>query len=98
MRRISHRDEPEHGLKVALKALAVVIAVGLLAMVAGQSAYTMSGAGSQAAPKYQLIEPAPEDAPYVAGDTPANGGVDSDRAHLMASGPKTDQAPDRQGQ
>jgi hypothetical protein len=94
MRRISHRDEPEHGLKVALKALAAVVAIGVLAMVAGQSAYTMSsGASASASPKYQLIEPTPEGAPNVGVDAAANDGVDN--AHMMASAPKDVGAPDR---
>ncbi len=95
MRRISHRDEPEHGLKVALKALAAVVAIGILTMVAGQSAYTVSsGPVSSASPTYQIIEPAPDDAPYVGLDTPSNDGAD--KGHMMASGPKDAESADRQ--
>ena len=97
MRRISHRDEPEHGLKVALKALAAVVAIGVLAMVAGQSAYTMnSGASASASPKYQLIDPAPEDAPYIGMDAPSNDGAD--KGHMMAAGPRTSGPRDRPAQ
>jgi hypothetical protein len=93
MRRISHRDQPEHGLKVALKAVAAVLAIGVLAMVAGQSAYTMSsGSSASASPKYQLIEPAPEDAPYVGMDASSN----DDKGHMMASAPKNAEISDRQ--
>ena len=87
MRRISHRDDPEHGLKVALKVLAAVVAIGVLAMVAGQSAYTEnSGASASASPKSQLIGPGPGDLPYNGIDTSPNDGAD--KGHMMASAPK----------
>ncbi len=94
MRRISHRDEPEHGLKVALKALAAIVAIGVLAMVAGQSAYTVSpGPVSSTS---QVIEPVPGGVPYIGLDTPSNNGAD--KGHMMASAPKNVGAPDRQAQ
>jgi hypothetical protein len=97
MRRISHRDEPEHGLKVALKALAAIVAIGVLAMVAGQSAYTVSsGASASATPRYQVIEPAPKNAPNIGMDAFSNDGAD--KGHMMASAPKDVGARDRQAQ
>jgi hypothetical protein len=70
MRRTNQVGGRDRGLSAALKAVAVVLAVGVLALVAGQSAYR-SGDGSQAAQKHQMIEPAPDNAPFVAADSQA---------------------------
>ncbi len=64
MRRTTDRDDPERGLSAALKALTVVAAVALLALVAGKSAYT-TGAATETAPTYRLLHPAPGDTPRM---------------------------------
>jgi hypothetical protein len=64
MRRRKERNRRDSGMPAALKAAAIVLAIGVLALVAGQSAYR-SDAGAVAAPKLPMIDPAPEDVPMV---------------------------------
>jgi len=107
MRRTNHEDDRSKGLSAALKVMAVVLAVGALAVVAGQSAYK-SGAGAVASPKYQVIEPAPDDAPYVAanpqGANPQGAApqaadrMGNDRPHLLAAAPAGVSPPEMQSQ
>ena len=85
MRRIDERDEPEYGLIAAFKVVAVVLAIGVLALVAGRSAY-YNDPGPDASTKYQVIEPAPEDAPYVGADMQANG-IEKGEQHVLAAAP-----------
>lgn len=70
MRRTSDRDDPERGLSTALKAMAVVAAIGMLALVAGKSAYT-SGAATEVSPTYRMLHPAHDVTPKVGVTAPA---------------------------
>ncbi|MEO8345500.1 MAG: hypothetical protein ABI607_07385 [Betaproteobacteria bacterium] len=69
MRRTSNSDDPERGLSAALKALAIVAAVGMLVLVAGKSAYT-TGAVTEVSPTYHLLQTARDAAPKVSAATP----------------------------
>ena len=70
MRRIHSRRRRETGMRAALKAAAILLAVSVLAMVAGQAAY-QSGEGSVANPTH----PAPEVAPDLKPVAFAAGGL-----------------------
>jgi hypothetical protein len=97
MRRTNSRGRRETGMPAALKAASVVLAVGVLALVAGQAAYR-SDAGPVAAPKYQMIDPAPDDAPYVGADMQAASPVEKVEPHLLAVAPKDMSLPEVQMQ
>ncbi|HQR12263.1 MAG TPA: hypothetical protein PLW68_13140 [Casimicrobiaceae bacterium] len=64
MRRTSDRDDPERGLSNALKAMLVVAAVGMFALVAGKSAYT-SGAATEVSPTYRMLHSAADVTPQA---------------------------------
>jgi hypothetical protein len=85
MGRIDERDEPEYGLVAAVKVVVVVLAVGILALVAGRSGF-YNDTGAETSAKYQMIEPAPDDAPYVGADAQANG-IGKGEQHVLAAAP-----------
>jgi len=85
MRRIDERDEPEYGLIAAFKVVVVVLAIGILALVAGRSGY-YNDPGTVASPKYQMIEPAPDDAPYIGTVGQAND-IEKGESHVLAAAP-----------
>ena len=97
MRRTNHREERGTGMSAALKAMAVVIAVGMLALVAEQS-FDASRAGSVATPTYQRIEPAPDDAPYIGADTQATDRIENGGQHMLAAAPADVSVPKMQVQ
>jgi hypothetical protein len=72
MRSSIHHD-PERGLLAAIKVVAIVAAVGMLAMVAGKSSYTPAGA--VVTPAYVVAKPPRDPAPRVARDMPSHVGA-----------------------
>ena len=80
-------------MPAALKAAAIVLAIGVLAMVAGQAAYN-SDRGPVASPKYQMIDPAPDDAPYVGHDMQAGAPAERAEPRLLAVAPKDRSLPE----
>jgi hypothetical protein len=85
MSRIDERDEPEYGLIAAFKVVVVVLAIGVLAFVAGRSD-NYNDPGAEASTKYQMIEPAPDDAPYIGTDGQANG-IEKGEQRVLAAAP-----------
>jgi hypothetical protein len=82
-------------MSAAVKATVIALAVGMLALVAGKTAYT-STAGSAATPAHMLQEPARDEAPVVGVDTrmtDRNGNVD---LRMLAAGPAGASAPEMQ--
>ena len=87
MRRIDERDEPEYGLIAAFKVVAVVLAIGILALVAGRSS-DYNDPGPEASTKSQVIQPAPDRAAHVGANMQANG-IEKGEQHVLAAAPAT---------
>jgi len=79
-------DKRETGLAAAFKALAIVLAVGVLALAAGHSAYTPN-AGSVASPAYKLAEPARDEVPIVGVGAQATEAIGNHGQRMLAAGP-----------
>jgi hypothetical protein len=95
MRRTSDRDDPERGLATALKAMAVVAAVGMLALVAGKSAYT-TGAATEVSPTYRMLHSATDVAP--AAGVAAKGKIDRPLLATGSAGAANTSPESRNGQ
>ncbi len=93
MRRTNHGDERETGLSAAFKAMVVALAVGVLALVAGQAAYAPS-ARSVESPAYMPQGPARDDVPFVSLDSHLTEGIENRGAQMLAAGPAGISSPE----
>jgi len=92
MRRTKEGDQSETGLSAALKGTAVVLAIGMLALVAGRTAYSTND-GNVELPA--AMTPAPSDAPNTGGFTAATGQMGIPEPRILAAGPAGISAPVR---
>ena len=92
MRRTKEGDQRETGLSAALKGTAVVLAIGMLALVAGRTAYTTND-GNVELPTSMM--PAPDDAPNASPVTAATGQMGIPEPRILAAGPAGISAPVR---
>jgi hypothetical protein len=94
MRKTRDGDQGETGLSAALKGTAVVLAIGMLALVAGRTAYTTND-GNVELPASMMTAPAPSDAPNTGGFTAATGQMGIPEPRILAAGPAGNSAPAR---
>jgi len=95
MRKTRDGDQNETGLSAALKGTAVVLAIGMLALVAGRTAYSTND-GNVELPAAMMPAPARSDAPNDGQFTAATGQMGIPEPRILAAGPAGISAPARQ--
>jgi hypothetical protein len=94
MRKTKDGDQSETGLSAALKGTAVVLAIGMLALMAGRTAYSTND-GNVELPAAMMPEPARSDAPNDGQFTAATGPTGIPAPRMLAAGPAGISAPGR---
>jgi hypothetical protein len=97
MRKTRDGNQGETGLSAALKGTAVVLAIGMLALVAGRTAYNTND-GNVELPAAMMPVPARNDAPNASQFTAVAGQTGILEPRTVAAGPAGISAPAGQGQ
>jgi hypothetical protein len=95
MRRTNDGDNGTTGLSAALKGTTIVLAVGILALVAGRTAYTNND-GAAALPASMMPAPARDDAPVAGRFNSANSTMGILDQRILAASPAGVSAPEMQ--
>jgi hypothetical protein len=86
MRRTNDGDNGTTGLSASLKGMAIVLAVGIIALVAGRTAYTNND-GAVAMPASMMPAPARDDAPVAGRVNSAHGRMGILDQRILAASP-----------